>query len=150
VSDFYWNRHWDFRSGAVPVVVEWDDGSAEAVLYEEGVPRTAAAVRDALPLEIPVVHAIWSGDFVMSTEAYDFGFTEAENATRLPRPGDLSWDPKFGELGFTYGTAECRMPSGTNTIVVFGQMVSGIEPFAAFGRARRFEGVGLVRMRSPR
>jgi hypothetical protein len=145
-QDFYWNRHWDFRRGSKRIVVEWDGGSADAIVYDDGVPRTTAAVLDALPVEIPVVHAIWSGDFLMSSVQYDLGLKEAENATRLPRPGDLSWDHAFGELGFTYGTAECRMPSGTNTVVVYGQMVSGIDAFASYGRSRRFEGLGHIRL----
>jgi hypothetical protein len=83
----------------------------------------------------------------MSSVRYEFAVQGAENATRLPRPGDLSWDHNFGEMGFTYGTAECRMPSGPNTIVVYGQMVSGIDAFVRYGRARRFEGLGQVRLK---
>jgi hypothetical protein len=32
-------------------------------------------------------------------------------------------------------------------VVVFGQMVSGIDAFVAFARARRFEGLGHIRLK---
>ena len=83
---------------------------------------------------------------IMSTQRFPLGFQEKENETRLPRVGDLSWDPMYGELAFTYGTAECRMPSGTNTVVVYGALQTALDEFAAFCRARRFEGQAEVRL----
>jgi hypothetical protein len=67
-----------------------------------------------------------------------------ENAIRLPRPGDIAFDPKYDELTITYGTAECRLPSGENTVCVFGEVRAGLDELIAFARARRFEGVGSV------
>lgn len=67
-----------------------------------------------------------------------------ENLIRLPRPGDIGFDPKYDELTITYGTAECRLPSGENTICVLGALTEGLAEFGAFARARRFEGVGSV------
>jgi hypothetical protein len=83
---------------------------------------------------------------VMSAQPFDFGPTEAENAVRLPRVGDLTWDHKVGEICFTYGTAEARLPSGENQLVVFGQVEEGIEAFAEYCRARRFEGLGKIEL----
>jgi hypothetical protein len=80
---------------------------------------------------------------VMSARSYDLG-APRENAVRLPRPGDLTWDPDAGELAFAYGTAECRLPSGENTVVVFGSIVEGLEEFVEFCWRRRFEGVGTL------
>jgi len=146
-DSWYWEERWNSsRRGSFPIVLEWDGGRGEGVLYDEGAPRTAAGVRDLLPVTVPVVHAVWSGDMVMSTTSYDLGFAEKENETRLPRVGDLSWDPGYGELAFTYGTAECRMPSGFNTVVVYGSLQTGLDELAAFCRARRFEGLGELRL----
>jgi hypothetical protein len=97
-------------------------------------------------LTVPVVHVAWSGDMVMSARPFHVGPREPENAVRLPRPGDLTWDPKFGEICFAYGTAEARLPSGENQLVVFGQVEDGFEPFAVFCRARRFDGIGEIRI----
>jgi hypothetical protein len=127
-------------------VLEWEGGRAAATLYEEGVPKTVAALLERLPLVVPVVHVAWSGDMLMSSRAFDLGITEEENAVRLVRPGDLSWDPKFGELAFTYGTAECRLPSGPNTVVVYASIYQGLQEFSSFGRARRFEGLGEIHL----
>lgn len=146
-DSWYWEEHWGrSRRGSTAVRLEWDGGASAGVLFDEGAPRTVAAIAERLPLEIPVIHAIWSGDIVMSAERFPLGFSEKENETRLPRVGDLSWDPTFGEIAVTYGTAECRMPSGFNTIVVFGSLSTGLEELARWCRRRRFEGLGTLRL----
>ena len=144
-DSWYFHKTWsDFRRGSLRLRLGFGAEQAIALLYDEGVPRTVAAIAAHLPLEVPVVHVAWSGEMVMSTRAYDIPAKEPENQVRLVRPGDLAWDPKFGELTVTYGTAEAKLPSGPNTLVVYGQIVEGLEVFAAFGRARRFEGVGRI------
>jgi hypothetical protein len=147
-ADSWWfQRQWSsFRRGELRAAVEWDGGRADAVLYDAGVPRTAAAVARALPLDVPVIHVAWSGEMCMGTETYDIDVDEAENEVRLVRPGDLTFDPKYDELGFVYGDAECRLPSGPNTVVVYGALVGGLDDFAAWARRRRFEGVGTLRL----
>jgi hypothetical protein len=148
-GSWWWRERWeDLRGGdTTPIAIAWDGGAAAAVLFDAGVPRTAAAVLAALPLRVPVVHVAWSGEMVMSTRTYELG-VERENAVRLPRPGDLTWDPAVGELAFAYGTAECRLPSGENNVVVYGAIVEGLDAFAEFCRRRRFEGVAELRIDS--
>jgi len=144
-DSWYFHKTWsDFRRGSLRLRLEFGQQHAIAQLYDEGAPRTVAAIVAHLPIEVPVVHVAWSGEMVMSTVAYDIPAKDAENQVRLVRPGDLAWDPKFGELTITYGTAEARLPSGPNTLVVYGQIIEGLDSFAAFGRARRFEGLGKV------
>lgn len=144
---WYFRRHWDgFRTGTARLRLVFGTGEAIARLFDEGVPETSRLVLGHLPLTVPVVHVAWSGDMVMSARPFPIGPREPENAVRLPRPGDLTWDPKFGEICFAYGTAEARLPSGENQLVVFGQVEEGLEPFAAFCRARRFEGLGEIRI----
>jgi hypothetical protein len=149
-ADSWWfQRQWsDFRRGTAEIVISWPDGSARALLYTDGVPETAAAFKAALPLEASLVHVAWSGEMVMGTQTYDFGPGHAENEVRLVRPGDLTWDSKYGELGLVYGTAECRLPSGPNCVTVFGSVIEGADALAAFCRARRFEGSGMLRFES--
>ncbi len=151
-EDWWFQRRFaDFRRGERAVRLRWEGASATGVLYDEGVPRTAAAVLRALPLRIPVVHVAWSGEMCMGAESYaldrdepavgGLAVGEPENAVRLVRPGDLAWDPKCGEICFVYGDAECRLPSGPNTVVVFGTIREGLAQLAEFGRARRFHGI---------
>lgn len=145
---WWWRERWEsFRRGTAPLRIAWEGGEARAVLYDEGAPDTAAALRRALPLEVPVVHVAWSGEMVMSATSYDLG-APRENAVRLPRPGDLTWDPDAGELAFAYGTAECRLPSGENTVTVYGSIVEGLDAFVEFCWRRRFEGVGTLSLSS--
>ncbi len=144
-EDWYWEKTWsDFRRGETRVRVSWEGGEASAVLYDEGTPEIVAAILDALPLRVPVVHVAWSGEMVMSTTPYALGVDRAENEVRLVRPGDLTWDPQYGELAFTYGTVEARLPTGSHTLVVYGALTDGHDAFAAYGRARRFEGAGEI------
>lgn len=143
---WWWRERWEgFRRGHKSMSISWDGGEAQAALFDEGVPQTATAVSRVLPLEVPVVHVAWSGEMVMSAKAYELG-APRENAVRLPRPGDLTWDPDAGELAFAYGAAECRLPSGENTVVVYGSIVEGLDAFAEFCWRRRFEGVGALTM----
>ncbi len=147
---WYWQKTWgDFRRGSKRIKLSWDGGEAMALVYDEGVPETAAAILKSLPLSIPVVHAAWSGDMLMSAKPFDIGAAKEENRTRLPRPGDLAWDPKYRELSFAYGTAEARLPSGTNILVIYANIVEGLDDFAQFCRARRFEGLGTIHMSLP-
>lgn len=142
---WWWDEEWDrARVGSTRLRVHWDGGEALATAFDEGAPETTAAVVRALPLEVPVVHVAWSGEMLMGARRFELGASREENRTRLPRVGDLTWDPKYGELGFVYGTAECRLPSGANTVVVYGTVTDGLEDFAQFCRARRFEGAGAV------
>ncbi|MCP4620312.1 MAG: DUF3830 family protein [Bradyrhizobium sp.] len=145
-ENWYWQKTWsDFRRGTRRLAMTWEGGRAEVVVYQDGVPRTAAAILTRLPIELPMVHVAWSGDMLMGAHAVPIGCNEAENLTRLMRPGDVAFDPKYDEITVTYGTAEARLPSGPNTLTVFGSVVSGLESFGIWARARRFEGVGVVK-----
>ena len=144
---WYYHRRWDgFRQGTIRIQLVFGAATAHALLYDKGVPATCRWVLDHLPLTVPVVHVAWSGDMVMSAKPFPDGPRAPENAVRLPRLGDLTWDPKFGEICFTYGTAEARLPSGENQLVVFGQVEEGFDELAKYCRARRFEGLGEIRM----
>src|SRR5690554_1979922 len=111
-ESWYWQRTWgDFRRGTRIVRLLWDNGTADIVLYDQGVPNTSTAFLERLPIELPVVHVAWSGDMVMGAAPVPLGVKEHENWTRLVRPGDLAFDAKYDEITITYGTAEARLPS---------------------------------------
>lgn len=142
---WYWESNWeDFRRGGRQVVLRWGDEQVDGRLYDEGTPRTAAAVRARLPLTVPVVHVAWSGEMVMSAEPVAIESQGEENSVRLVRPGDLAFDATYGEISVTYGTAECRLPSGPNTLVVFGQVDPDHALLRRLGRACRFEGMQQI------
>jgi hypothetical protein len=145
--DGYWEERWTgFREGSARIALEWDGGRAEAAIFDKRVPRISAAFLAALPLEIEMFHVAWSGDMIMSTEPVPgIDVLEAENDVRLPWPGDIGWDPKVREITVTYNLAECKGPIGANTIVIFGQVETGLRDLATFGRRRRYEGVATLR-----
>ncbi len=150
-ENWYWQKTWsDFRRGNTLVRMEWDGRAADILIYDVGVPETSAAFLEKLPIELPVVHVAWSGDMLMGAKPVSLGVEKEENLTRLVRPGDVAFDPKYNEITVTYGTAEARLPSGPNTLTVFGSLTSGLEEFAQWARARRFEGVGLITFMSKR
>lgn len=145
-DNWYWEKTWgNFRTGTVQLRMIWGESEALIDLYTEGAPETASAFLAKLPLTLPVVHVAWSGDMVMGAQPVPLGITWEENLTRLVRPGDLAYDPKYEEITVTYGTAEARLPSGPNTLTVIGSVISALDQFARWGRARRFEGSGLLR-----
>ena len=145
-DNWYWQKTWSsFRTGGIPVLMSWPGGQAEVTIYAQGVPLTAAAFLERLPFEVPMVHVAWSGDMLMGAKPVPLGVEKEENLTRLVRPGDIAYDPKYNEITVTYGTAEARLPSGPNTLTVFGSVGAGLDEFAQWGRARRFEGLGTIR-----
>lgn len=81
---------------------------------------------------------------VMSAVQIPLGVENKENRTRLPRPGDICYDPECAELTITYDAAEARLPSGSNTLVVIGSMESNLDSFGNWARNRRFFGQGEV------
>jgi len=144
-ESWYWQTTWsDFRRGSARLRMRWSGGSAEVLVYDEGVPLTSVALLNKLPLSLPMVHVAWSGDMLMGARPVDIDVSAAENLTRLVRPGDVAFDPKYNEITVTYGAAEAKLPSGPNTLTVFATVVSGLDEFARWARARRFEGVGTV------
>lgn len=144
-ENWYWQKTWsDFRRGSRRLRMSWPGGTAEIAIYDEGVPQTTHAFLARLPLTLPMVHVAWSGDMLMGAKPVPIGCNVEENQTRLVRPGDVAFDPKYDEITVTYGTAEAKLPSGPNTLTVFGTVAQGLDEFAQWARARRFEGVGQV------
>lgn len=145
VDNWYWEKTWsDFRTGDLRVGLSWPGGSASGKIFNQGTPETAAAILSKLPLRVPIVHVMWSGEMLMSTQSFDIGVKKEENRVRLVRPGDMTFDPKHGELAFTYGMAECKLPTGDHALTVYGCIDENLEGFAKFGRARRFEGASYI------
>lgn len=149
-SDWWFGHKWSSaRSGDTPIEVSWDGGSACGVLYTDSSPLTTSAFRARFPLRIDMVHAAWSGEMVMSTTTCELDVDVEENSTRLVRPGDITWDAKVGEVCLVYGDAECRLPSGPNTVVVIGSLTTNPDSLAELCQSIRFTGVKSVTFDDP-
>jgi hypothetical protein len=141
-SDWFYEKKWNnFRVGNRLAVLKWQTGTASVLLYDRGAPKTVQSILRLFPITMPMIHVAWSGEMLMAARSYDIDQTTYENEVRLVRPGDLGWDPKFGELTVTYGSAECKLPSGPNNLVVFGSVVDGLEELGDWARERRFQGL---------
>ncbi|TFY97179.1 DUF3830 family protein [Ramlibacter humi] len=141
-EQWFYEKKWNnFRRGTRTGKLRWDGGCATVRFYDQGAPKTVEAVLRALPITMPMIHVAWSGEMLVAAQSYGLKQPEFENEVRLVRPGDLGWDPKFGELTVTYGTAECKLPSGPNNLVIFASVVEGLDALAVWSRERRFRGV---------
>lgn len=141
-EQWFYEKKWNnFRRGSKTATLRWSGGRASVLLYDQGAPRTVEAALRALPVTMPMIHVAWSGEMLVAAQSYDWKQPTFENEVRLVRPGDLGWDPKFGELTVTYGTAECKLPSGPNNLVVWASVTDGLDELAAWARERRFRGV---------
>jgi hypothetical protein len=148
-EQWFYEKKWNnFRRGTRKANFRWQSGHATLLLYDEGAPKTVSAILKALPITMPMIHVAWSGEMLVAAQSYGLQQPDFENEVRLVRPGDLAWDPKFGELTVTYGTAECKLPSGPNNLVVFGSVIEGLDELAAWARERRFRGVADLVMQA--
>lgn len=91
------------------VRIELDGTVAIAVLHEDGAPRTAARLWDALPIEGTLRHVRWSGEagYIMSPAlAGENG--EPERPVSFYPPGGIVLRSEHGELAFAYGQSQAR------------------------------------------
>ena len=118
---------------------------AIARLYDKGVPETYRQILSHLPLTVPVVHVAWSGDMLDERVAFPNRTARSLRTRFACRAQAISHGTRSSaRFALPYGTAEARLPSGENQLVVFGQVEDGLEQLAVFCRARRFEGIGEI------
>lgn len=113
--------------------------SARAVLWNDLAPKTVAAVLEALPVELDLLHCKWSGRACFSELAVPAGMALESPVTSI-YPGVLVlYPPSAGrthaELLIAYGDAEFRWPDGRRYVTPFAELEPGCEALlAAFAR----------------
>ena len=129
-----------------PIVVEFEDNTFQAVLFDEQAPIICANIWNALPLEGPVTNTTWSGEmlrlWVQIPEPQ-----ERENMSQLQNPGDIIFVHKWNGLRFGYGQARMQGPSGAHPTPLVGRMLGGVEDMAAFAKRVEWEGARPMRLR---
>lgn len=142
------NETWpEARSARVKVVSASGTRVATIRLLTEDGPGTCAAIVDLLPLEVPLVHDIWSGRIVLGFLDPQVVLPPENLLTYLPIPGDVyyyyrapryvSSDP-FGrrasaEIGFVYGRdSRPSGPRGPESVNLFGHIDSDLDVFEDF------------------
>jgi hypothetical protein len=99
------------------IEIQVGDVVATATLRTDAAPKTTARLWDALPVEVPLIHAIRSGN---CAEATVDGLVEpaqkVESQVSFFYPGMIAYRPATGELTFAYGQGQARSEIGTHWV----------------------------------
>jgi len=124
------------------IIVEFEDQSFRAVLFDEQAP----VIWNARPLEGPATNTKWSGEmlrlWVQIPEPQ-----ERENMSQLQNPGDIIFLHKWNGLRFVYGQARMQGPSGAHPTPLVGRMLEGVPALAALAKRVEWEGARTIRVR---
>ena len=116
--------------------------SARAVLWNELAPKTVAAVLEALPIELDLLHCKWSGRACFVDFPLRAGSLTLESPVTSIYPGVLVLRPPqpggtHAELLIAYGDAEFRWPDGRRYVTPFAELEPNcqalLEAFARTG-----------------
>ena len=128
------------------ILVEFENKTFPAVLFDDEAPVICGNVWNALPLEGQATNTKWSGDmlrlWVQIPEPQ-----ERENMSQLQNPGDIIFLHKWNGLRFVYGQARMQGPSGAHPTPLVGRMLGGVEDLAAFAKRVEWEGARPMRVR---
>ena len=130
------------------IVVEFEDKSFHAVLFDEHAPVICASIWNALPLDGPATNTTWSGDMLRLWVTIPEP-QEHENMSQLQNPGDIIFVHKWNGLRFVYGQARMQGPSGAHPTPLVGRLLGGVEDLAAFAKRVEWEGARPMRVRRP-
>lgn len=108
-------------------------------LLTEAAPLTCRALLAALPIELPVIHAMWSGHQLIATPI-DLRLGTVENPIAIPAPGDVLYHQHHQEIAIVYGEAQFREPIGPVYVTRVGRIEGDLEALAALGARVQTEG----------
>ena len=107
--------------------------SGRATLWEALAPKTTAAILEALPLELDLLHCKWSGRACFVDFPLRAGSLQAlESPVTSIYPGVLVLRPPpsggtHAELLIAYGDAEFRWPDGRRYVTPFAEFEPGCD-----------------------
>jgi hypothetical protein len=130
------------------IQIQVGDVIATATLRTDAAPALAAKLWDALPLELPLRHAVRSGNCAEATSP-DLAdpALKVESQVSFFYPGMVAFRPATGELTFAYGQGQARSETGTHWVSYVGQVdADGTDIFKAW-EATRSVGASAVSIR---
>lgn len=129
------------------ILLEFEKGGQViASLMEDKAPETCKAVWVALPIERPVLHAMYAGEEIFFQQYPTTAIIEPENDTSNVKPGDLGFHIGFKAITVFYGKSEPRSDLHTTERVnIFGK-VHQIEKMIDIGKRIRVHGTEKMRM----
>jgi hypothetical protein len=120
------------------IEIQVGDVVATATLRTDAAPNVTAKLWAALPLDVPLSHAIRSGNCAEASAA-DLVEPDqkVESQVSFFYPGMVAYRPLTGELTFAYGQGQARSETGTHWVSFVGQIDGdGKDIFAAWERTR--------------
>jgi hypothetical protein len=114
-----------------PVTLDLDGHALTLELYDAKAPKACAVMRERLPLEGEIVHAMWSGPLCLVNDLNRD--VPLENPTKFLAPGDVIYHPVHHEIGFAYGTTQFREPTGSVYVSFIGRIADDLTPLVAIG-----------------
>jgi len=134
----------DDRTGSRQIRLTFVDSgvSVTADLLVEDAPDTCSALWEMLPLQLSVVHDIWSGHLVRGHLEGDTELKPENLLTYIPVPGDIFYyhRPANYYRGSPYGRSESaeigivydkdtrpQGPRGPEAVNLFGEISAGLE-----------------------
>ena len=121
--------------------------AVRAQLLEERAPRTCGVLWEALPLEVPAVHTIWSGNLIHTLEPVPLAVETLESEVAFQYPGLVMYSPKRRELAVCYADARYRDSGGPEYVTPVAEIVGELGPFIKAAARLQFEGAAPLRVR---
>ena len=129
--------------------------SGRAVLWDDLAPKTVAALRESLPLELPLQHCRWSGSacFADISGGVMAALSDVESPVVSIYPGVLAVRPSTAgapgaELLIAYGDAEYRWPDGRRQVTPVGELEPGARTLLEALAATAITGRTMIRLRA--
>ena len=102
------------------------NGVVATATLQSGAPQSANKLWNALPLEIPLTHAIRSGNCAEATaDALVDADQKVEGQVSFFYPGMVAYRPSTGELTFAYGQGQARSATGTHWVTYLAHIDAG-------------------------
>jgi hypothetical protein len=114
-------------------------------LLTEAAPLTCRALLAALPIELQVIHAMWSGHQLIATPI-DLHMSTLENPIAMTVPGDVLYHQHHQEIAIVYGEAQFREPIGPVYVTRMGRVEGDLEALATLGDRVQLEGAKGFRL----
>jgi len=129
-----------------PLTLELDSHPMHLVLFDDAAPRTCEVLRQRLPLQGDIVHAMWSGPLCLLNEQY-LDESPLENPVTFLAPGDVIYHPVHHEIGFTYGTTQFREPIGSVYVTLIGRIDDDLSTLERVGKNLQTTGAQPIVLR---
>lgn len=117
----------------------------EVSLFTDLAPLTCQALVAALPIELQVIHAMWSGHQLIALPI-DLHMSTLENPIAMSVPGDVLYHQHHQEIAIVYGEAQFREPIGPVYVTRVGRIQGDLEALAALGERVQMEGAKSFRL----